>query len=55
MASTIDWRNEMHIMLSMFDQQAVTSLGKIKFAFKRNGLSFNEEFKQYFLRVTNER
>ncbi|XP_031639868.1 zinc finger protein 112-like [Contarinia nasturtii] len=48
-ASTMDWRNEMHKLLGVFDRQTTISLGKIKMAFEFNGLSFNTEFKKYFL------
>ncbi|XP_031639261.1 uncharacterized protein LOC116351312, partial [Contarinia nasturtii] len=54
-ASTMDWRREMHTMLSEFERQATISLGKIDMAFKSSGLSLNDEFKQYFMRASNYR
>ncbi|XP_055306247.1 zinc finger protein 180-like [Sitodiplosis mosellana] len=54
-AMTMDCREEMHTMLIAFERQAIHSLGKIRMAFKRNGLSFNQKFKQYFLRASNVR
>ncbi|XP_031634342.1 zinc finger E-box-binding homeobox protein zag-1-like [Contarinia nasturtii] len=54
-ASAMDWRNEMNNMLAAFDRQTTMSLGKIKTAFELSGLLFNAEFKQYFLRVSNDR
>ncbi|XP_031619471.1 zinc finger protein 90-like [Contarinia nasturtii] len=54
-ASTMDWKSEMHKMLGVFDRQTTMSLAKIKTAFELSGLLFNAEFKQYFLRVSNDR
>ncbi|XP_055306159.1 zinc finger protein 184-like [Sitodiplosis mosellana] len=51
----MDWREELHTMLIAFERQARLSLANIKVAFKRNGLSFNPKFKQYFLQVSNTR
>ncbi|XP_031639660.1 zinc finger protein 148-like, partial [Contarinia nasturtii] len=42
-------------MLAVFDSQATISLGKIRITLKSSGLSFNEEFKQYFLRTSYDR
>ncbi|XP_031637865.1 zinc finger and BTB domain-containing protein 41-like [Contarinia nasturtii] len=42
-------------MLVSFEYQAKFSLGNIKQALKRNGLAFNADFKQYFLRVSYDR
>ncbi|XP_031635426.1 zinc finger protein 569-like [Contarinia nasturtii] len=52
---SVDWKKIMHEMLDAFDRQETISLGKIKKAFKSNGSSINDEFKQYFLRVSNDR
>lgn len=51
----MSWRNELNNMLAAFDRQATISLGKIKKVLGRNGLSFNDEFKQYFLDVSYDR
>ncbi|XP_031619473.1 zinc finger protein 510-like [Contarinia nasturtii] len=45
------WSDEMNQMLTAFEYQAKISLGNIK----RNGLSLNADFKQYFLRVSYDR
>ncbi|XP_031639862.1 zinc finger protein 84-like [Contarinia nasturtii] len=54
-ATTMDWRHEMHQMLSEFERQTTVSLGKIEMAFKYSGLSLNDHFKQYFMRASNNR
>ncbi|XP_031637823.1 zinc finger protein 1 homolog [Contarinia nasturtii] len=54
-ATLMDWKNEMSKMLAGFERQANHTLGIIKLAFKRNGLSFDPNFKHYFLRASNER
>lgn len=54
-ASTMNWRDEMDNMLAVFDLQAKMSLKNIGMAFQRNGLSFNAEFKQYFLDTSYDR
>ncbi|XP_031637577.1 zinc finger protein 583-like, partial [Contarinia nasturtii] len=42
-------------MLAAFDSQATISLGKIRMSLKSSGLSFNEEFKKYFLQTSYDR
>ncbi|XP_031637866.1 zinc finger and BTB domain-containing protein 49-like, partial [Contarinia nasturtii] len=49
------WSDEMDNMLAALDRQVKYSLKNIKMVFKHNGLSFNAEFKQYFLRTSNDR
>lgn len=54
-SSTMDWRNDMNQMLAAFDSQAIQTLGKINLAFKRDGLIFDQHFKQFFLETSKER
>lgn len=51
----MDWKDEMVKMLAAFERQAIHSLSKIKLALDHNGLSFNPNFKQYFLQASNAR
>ncbi|XP_031619472.1 uncharacterized protein LOC116338402 [Contarinia nasturtii] len=51
----LNWNDEMNQMLAAFDRQAKCSLANIKKALKREGQTLNANFKQYFLRVSNER
>lgn len=50
----MDWRYEMKKMLMAIDFQASHTLDNIKFAFKRTGYSFDQNFKQYFLDASIE-
>ncbi|XP_031639325.1 zinc finger protein 358-like [Contarinia nasturtii] len=52
---TITWKSEMNKMLVAFDRQVTQSLGIIRVAFQRNGLSLSPKFKQYFLKASNTR
>lgn len=54
-APKMDWRHEMHNLLSEFERQTTISLGKLEVAFEINGLLFSDEFKKYFLRASNHR
>ncbi|XP_031639260.1 zinc finger protein 510-like [Contarinia nasturtii] len=51
----LSWSDEMNQMLVAFEYQVKFSLSNIKQALKRNGLVFNDDFKQYFLRVSYDR
>ncbi|XP_031633833.1 zinc finger and SCAN domain-containing protein 31-like [Contarinia nasturtii] len=50
----LSWSDEMDNMLGVLNRQVKASLKNIKIALTRDGLSFNAEFKQYFLRSTNK-
>lgn len=50
-----DWKREMDHMLEMFDRQATLSLRKINGYFGTLRLPFNEEFRQHFLKISNQR
>ncbi|XP_031633804.1 zinc finger protein 91-like [Contarinia nasturtii] len=49
----LSWSDEMSEMLAAFQRQAKYSLINIEMAFVRDGLILNDEFKQYFLRASN--
>lgn len=51
----MDWMNEMNQMLLAFERQAVHSLGNMYLVFKRDGRTFGQDFKQYFLETSKER
>lgn len=51
----LSWKDEMGYMLSVIERQVKCSLGKIELTFKRDGLSFDDEFKQYFMWASNHR
>lgn len=53
MASSI-WQTEMNSMLAAFNLQVMQSLKSIKIAFKEQGLSFNPDFREYFLQASNK-
>lgn len=49
------WIDNMNQMLAAFEQQVKFSLGQIELSLKRDGLFFDDEFKQYFMRASNSR
>lgn len=55
MSNNDDWKREMNHMLEMFDFQASLSLRKINGYFETLRRPFNEEFRQYFLKISNQR
>lgn len=50
-----DWKHEWNRMLDLFADQAESSLGKINRDFKAMNRSFDENFRQYFLKMSNFR
>lgn len=50
-----EWEIEMNHMLDSFANQASSSLEKIDRRFETLGRSFDEEFRQYFLKMSNLR
>lgn len=52
---TEDWMQEMDQMLDGFSRQTTLTLRNIRKCFTKSGRSFNDEFKKYFLRESNER
>ena len=52
---TMDWKEEFNKMLVTFEREALHSLGNIKMAFRRSGVTFNPKFKRYFLQAVTAR
>lgn len=50
-----DWKFEMDRMLGVFEGQAIESLRYINQSFELSGRPFNEEFRKYFLQISNDR
>lgn len=50
-----DWKFEMDRMLGVFEVQAIESLRYINQNFELSGRPFNEEFRKYFLQISNDR
>ncbi|XP_031620459.1 zinc finger and SCAN domain-containing protein 2-like [Contarinia nasturtii] len=53
--SSLDWMDEMNKMMATFDRQATQSLRTMRMAFKLNGLTMPADFRNIFLRVSNNR
>lgn len=50
-----EWKLEMNRMLDSFANQAEFSLGKISRSFEALGRPFDEEFRKYYLEMSNQR
>ncbi|XP_031638802.1 uncharacterized protein LOC116350933 [Contarinia nasturtii] len=51
----MEWEKVIYDMLGAFQQQAIFSLGLVKEEFERQGLKFDEHFRQHFFTAANNR